>query len=98
MNISSEDSVSVQPGIGAEIGRSFVPSIKHTFTLSAGVMNYVEVGEPYHDLEGSINALGTGTLNIEKYNDDLVHSKISIKEGYQCSVSHSLGPASAWHA
>jgi hypothetical protein len=84
VNIDAENSISVQPGLGAEIGRGFNPSIKHTLSLSAGVMNYVEVGDPYHDLEGSMNAFKSNNkFKIDKYDDDLVHSKISIKEGYQ---------------
>ncbi len=83
IDVDSENSVSVQPGLGVEVGHGFNPSPKHSFSLSAGVMNYVEVGTPYNDLDGSMNAFGNNKFKIEKYDDDIVHSKISVKEGYQ---------------
>jgi hypothetical protein len=83
IDVDTTNSVSIQPGLGVEVGHGFNPTPNHNFSLSAGVMNYVEVGTPYNDLDASISSFGDNKLKIEKYNDDIVHSKISIKEGYQ---------------
>jgi hypothetical protein len=84
--------LSVKPGIGFNIQREFHIADKTKLSIEADIMNYIDVVDPYKDLEVKLKTVSPEKGTIESYSSDMYHLDLSFKQSLKNSdyLSFSL--------
>ncbi|NDI77292.1 MULTISPECIES: autotransporter outer membrane beta-barrel domain-containing protein [Psychrilyobacter] len=83
LEIDGVNSISIETGIGLALGRDFYLENRSKINLEGSVAGYVELGDPYKDLNSTINALKTDKVKIDGYNNDSFYGDISVGGSYE---------------
>jgi len=92
LDIGEINTLSVKPGIGFNVERNFHITDKTKLNIGADIMNYIEVADPYKDLEVQLKTVSPEKGIIEKYDSSSYHVDLSLKQGLKSSnkLSFSL--------
>jgi len=83
LEIDSVNSISIETGIGLALGRDFYLENRSKINLEGSVTGYVELGDPYKDLDSTFNTLSTDKVKIDGYYNDDFYGDISIGGSFE---------------
>lgn len=83
LEIDGVNSISVETGIGLALGRDFYLENRSKINLEGSVTGYVELGDPYKDLDSTFNILSTDKIKIDGYNNNNFYGDISVVGSYE---------------
>ena len=80
LEIDQINSLSIEPGIGFNVKKIF--DITHFTQLNIGaeIMNYVQVADPYKDLDARLKTISSKKYDIEKYDNSIYHIDFAFKQ------------------
>ncbi|GLI56585.1 hypothetical protein PM10SUCC1_20990 [Propionigenium maris DSM 9537] len=96
LEIDEINTLSVKPGVGFSVGRVFNITHRTKLNIEADVMNYIEVGDPYEDLDIKLNTVSPKEGSIEKYDQNSYHLELSLKQGLKSLNGLSFSLVENW--
>lgn len=96
LEIDGVNTISVKPGIGIKVGRGFGITERLKLLLEADAVNYVEVGEPYKDLDVRMKTLSSNKGEIEKYDYHRYHLDITLRQSLESLGGLNLSVSEKW--
>ncbi|MCS5421736.1 MULTISPECIES: autotransporter outer membrane beta-barrel domain-containing protein [Psychrilyobacter] len=81
LEIDKINSLSIEPGIGFNIEKTFDITYTTRLNIGAEVMSYIEIADPYKNLDARLKTISPEKYTIEKYDNSIYHIDFSLKQG-----------------
>lgn len=96
LEVDKINTLSVKPGLGLVVGSDFGITHKTKANLEADIIGYVEVGEPYKDMDVRMKTISSEKATIEKYDYHHYHLNISLKQSLKSTNGLNLSLVEKW--
>jgi len=80
LEIDQIHSLSIEPGIGFNVEKTFNITRFTQLNIGAEIMNYIEIADPYKDLDARLKTVSSKKYNIEKYDNSIYYIDFSFKQ------------------
>ncbi len=96
LEVDKINTLSIKPGLGLVVGSDFGITHKTKANLEADIIGYVEVGEPYKDMDVRMKTISSEKATIEKYDYHHYHLNISLKQSLKSINGLNLSLVEKW--
>ena len=90
VKIDGVNSTSIETGLGITFGRDIFLLNGNKINLETSAMGYIELGDPYKDLESSFNVLSDEKVKIDGYEGSDYYGDLRIRGSYTTSKLFTL--------
>lgn len=80
LEIDQINSLSVEPGIGFNVEKPFDMTRFIQLNIGAEVMSYIEIADPYKNLDVALKTISSKKYSIEKYDNSVYHIDFLFKQ------------------